>query len=449
MPTPATDSSSQRSLIGDAPESPRTVEIDLEAREGAWEIAPGQVVEGWMYNGQVPGPTIEARVGDTLVVRLKNSLREATTLHWHGVRLPADMDGTSLVQLTVGPGESFEYRFALVDAGTYWYHSHNNETVQVERGLYGALIVRDETEPVVDAEQVLVLDDILLDENGEFASFDGMQQRHDGRHGNTRLVNGRVGPEISIAAGQIERWRIVNASNARYILLSIGRPFRLLGTDGGLVEEPITMSDVLLTPGDRVDIAVGPFDEGDTVSLGSLPCGHAATEIEQFASIRVGERQASKAFIPDRLRTIERLAPCDALPTRQVLLGHTMSADGAVDFTINDEMHLNDHPATVGELQVWDILNNSHMDHPFHLHGFFFQVLSVDGVPPEFVSWEDTCNVPANSRVLIAWMPDDRPGRWMYHCHILEHHAAGMMASFEVVRPGERVMHAGPHSCHT
>lgn len=118
-----------------------------------------------------------------------------------------------------------------------------------------------------------------------------------------------------------------------------------------------------------------------------------------------------------------------------------------MDFLINEEMHLADQPVIVGELQVWDIVSTSHMDHPFHLHGFFFQILSVNDVPPAFLSWEDTCNVPANGRVRIAWMPDE-PGRWMYHCHILEHHAAGMMASFEVVRPGEVVTNHGAHSCH-
>jgi FtsP/CotA-like multicopper oxidase with cupredoxin domain len=114
-------------------------------------------------------------------------------------------------------------------------------------------------------------------------------------------------------------------------------------------------------------------------------------------------------------------------------------------------MHHNDKPVIVGELQVWDVVNASHMDHPFHLHGFFFQVLSVNGEAPPYRAWQDTVNVPPKGTVRIAWMPDDRPGFWMYHCHILEHHAGGMMANFAVVRQGEESMADGmaAHNCHT
>src|SRR5436190_11257334 len=121
----------------------------LEARESEWEIAPGRVVRGLGFNGQVPGPTLEASVGDTLVVALTNALDEPTTIHWHGLRIPAAMDGTENVQRAVQPGASFEYRFVLPDAGTFRYHSHANETEQIERGLYGALVVRGPDEPVL------------------------------------------------------------------------------------------------------------------------------------------------------------------------------------------------------------------------------------------------------------------------------------------------------------
>jgi FtsP/CotA-like multicopper oxidase with cupredoxin domain len=156
--------------------------------------------------------------------------------------------------------------------------------------------------------------------------------------------------------------------------------------------------------------------------------------------VRVGPAERSMAMIPDRLRTIEPLAPNNAVANRVVKLSERLSIRRGTDFMINDEMHHTDKPVTVGELQVWDIENASHMDHPFHLHGFFFQVIDVNGVAPAFLSWADTVNVPPHSHVRIAWMPDDRPGLWMYHCHILEHHAGGMMANFAVVRSGD----AGP-----
>jgi FtsP/CotA-like multicopper oxidase with cupredoxin domain len=124
----------------------------------------------------------------------------------------------------------------------------------------------------------------------------------------------------------------------------------------------------------------------------------------------------------------------DVTPTREVHLGWKLSLKHGVDFVINKEAHHRAEPCRVGELQVWDVVNKSPVDHPFHLHGFFFQVLEINGKPPAFLSWEDTVNIPAMGRVRIAWLPDDRPGEWMYHCHILEHHAAGMMAHFDVVR---------------
>src|SRR5215208_3409785 len=158
-----------------------TVDVKLETREIHWEIAPGRVVRGFAYNGQVPGPTIEAEVGDTLVVELKNELKQPTTIHWHGLRVPAHMDGTELVQRAVGSGETFEYRFTVPDAGTYWYHSHVNETEQIERGLYGALIVRGKDEPIVDGEQVLHVDDLKLDEQGAIAPFGDPHEHHEGR----------------------------------------------------------------------------------------------------------------------------------------------------------------------------------------------------------------------------------------------------------------------------
>ena len=398
----------------------REVAVKLAARETGWEYAPGRSVAGNTFNGQVPGPTIEAEVGDTLVVELTNELSEPTTIHWHGLRVPADMDGTESVQRAVEPGESFEYRFVVPDAGTFWYHSHVNETEQLERGLYGALIVRGPDEPVVDGERVLHLDDLKLDEAGDLAPFGDPHEHHAGREGDVRLVNGEQEPELEIAAGQVERWRIVNAANTRFVRLSIGgRPFTIVGSDGGLLTAPVEATEVLITPGERVDLAAGPFEEGELIEIEGLPYdrGKGETPRERFATLRVGPSAPSQASIPARLRQIERLA-ADAAPTRTIDLKALMHGGH----------HQRDEPVRVGELQVWELVNETSQDHPFHLHGFFFQVL--DETAP---AWKDTVNVPRKSRATIAWLPDDRPGEWMYHCHILEHHAMGMMAHFQVV----------------
>lgn len=416
----------------------RVVELDMEAREDEWEFVPGVTTPVWTFNGTVPGPTLEAMVGDVLEIRLTNHLPEPTVVHWHGLRIPAAMDGTEMVQHPIEPGETFTYRFRLPDAGTFWYHSHFNETVQLERGLYGALIVRAPDEPIFDAERVLVLDDVELDKNGRIKKPGRWIESHDGREGSIRLVNGRQEPQLAMAAGQIERWRIVNAASARYVRLSVGgRPFRIIGTDGGLINAPVTADEVLLTAADRVDLAVGPFNEGETIRIETLPFNRGSfkshRKSEPFATVNVGAAAPSKARIPDRLREIEPLVAGPVTPTREVRLGFSLGLEHGVEFNINRERHHRADPVRLGELQVWDVVNRTPVHHPFHLHGYFFQVLEVNGKPPDFLSWEDTVNVPAGGRVRIAWIPEDRPGEWMYHCHILEHHAAGMMAHFEVV----------------
>ncbi len=404
----------------------RTVTVELDAREVEWEFAPGRTIRGFAYNGQVPGPLIEANVGDTIEVRLTNNLPQATTIHWHGIRVPAEMDGTEAVQPLVEPGQTFEYRFVVPDAGTFWYHSHTNETEQLERGLYGALVVRGVDEPSFDGERVLLLDDLKLDPNGEVAPFGDEHEHHAGREGDVRLVNGRQEPGLEIAGGTIERWRVVNAANTRFVRLSIGgRPFTTVGTDGGLLPEPLPATEVLVTPGERFDVAVGPFEEGEQLTVEALPYdrGKGETPREPFATLGVGPMAASQAQIPSTLREIQRLVPAEAEPNRAIDLKALMHGGH----------HQRAEPVHVGDLQVWDLVNETGQDHPFHLHGFFFQVVQEDGKPPPVLAWKDTVNVPRKSRTRIAWLPDDRPGEWMYHCHILEHHAMGMMAHFAVV----------------
>jgi FtsP/CotA-like multicopper oxidase with cupredoxin domain len=406
---------------------PDVVSVELDAQEVDWEFAPDRSIPGFAYNGQVPGPTIEANVGDTIEVRLKNSLPQATTIHWHGVRVPAEMDGTEAVQPPVGPGETFEYRFVVPDAGTYWYHSHTNETEQLERGLYGALIVRDPSEPAFDAERILHLDDLKLGPDGDLAPFGDEHEHHAGREGDVRLVNGRQEPALEMPGGTVERWRIIDTANTRFVRLSIGgRPFTIIGTDGGLLPEPVSATEVLVTPGERVDLAVGPFEEGERIEIEALPYdrGKGETARERFAMLQVGAATESSARIPETLRQIDPLVDERAEPNRTIDLKALMHAGH----------HQRADPVRVGELQVWDLVNETGQDHPFHIHGFFFQVLQQAGEPSPVLAWKDTVNVPRKSQTRIAWMPDDRPGEWMYHCHILEHHAMGMMAHFAVVR---------------
>jgi FtsP/CotA-like multicopper oxidase with cupredoxin domain len=435
-----------------------TVIYHLEASEFDWELAPGKLIPAWGFNGQVPGPELRAKKGDTLVVRVKNSLKETTMIHWHGIRLPASMDGTGEVQKPIEPGAEFEYRFVVPDAGTFWYHSHQNETVQMERGMYGALIVEDENDPQFDDDKVFVLDDMKLDESNEFTAAKGriskLIEKHDGREGETALINGKENPRITIHGGQVERWRFINAGSARYFRMQLdGHPFQIIGSDGGLLEAPRMVTEVLITPGERVDIVAGPFKSGDSFNIEALPYDRMTmlkAKQRTYAHVQVSEPKDSKAIIPDQLRVIEALAPQEAAVTRKVKLSVGPSLKRGLDFKVNNGLHIEDKPVRVGELQVWEVSNSSFMDHPFHLHGFFFQVLEMNGKAPAYKAWKDTLNMPPRSKAKIAWMPDNRPGRWMYHCHIVEHHAAGMMANFEVLAANEEVgryMMEGGH-CH-
>ena len=417
------------------------VEYSFEASEFQWEIAPGKTIDAWGFNNQVPGPILRARKGDTLVVKLKNNLTEPTMIHWHGIRLPAYMDGTGEVQRPVPPGEEFEYRFLLPDAGTFWYHSHHNETVQMERGMYGAIIVEDDNDPAIDEERIFVIDDMKLSANFKFTTpswaLPRLVERHDGRQGNTLLVNGKVDSVIDMHAGQVERWRFINSSSARYFQLHLGgKEFKIIGTDGGLIEKPVIVTEALITPGERLDIIAGPFSEGETFPIQSLAYDRVTflrPKIQAFATVRIIDAKPSQAFVPEKLRVIEDLAPQNVEVNRKIKLSVGPSIKNGLNFLINNDIHVNDTPVKVGELQVWEISNVSLMDHPFHLHGFFFQVLEINGKAPAYKSWKDTVNLTPRTKIKIAWMPDNRPGTWMYHCHILEHHAAGMMANFQVI----------------
>ncbi len=435
----------------------KTVVYNMEASEFYWEIAPGKTVKAWGFNKQLPGPVLRANAGDTMVIRITNNLNEPTTIHWHGICLPATMDGTDTVQKPIEPGEVFEYRFIVNNAGSFWYHAHTNETVQMERGMYGALIVDDETDPVVDGESIFMIDDMKLNKDNEFTKpswfLPRAIERHDGRQGNTLLLNGKENLVINVHGGQTERWRFINSSSARYFVLYLGgKTFKIIASDGGLLEHPLTVTEALITPGERIDIVVD-FKEGESFAIESLAYDRMTflkAKRETFATVNVGENKSSKAFIPESLRSIEPLAPQDAAITREIKLSVDPRIRDGKDFKINNSTHVHDKPVMVGELQIWEVSNTSRMDHPFHLHGFFFQVIEESGKAPAYRAWKDTINLKPRSKVKIAWMPDNRPGSWMYHCHIIEHHAAGMMAHFDVVDGTKPInkMNPGDHHHH-
>jgi len=241
---------------------PGVVEVALEARAAMLELTPGLSSEVWTYDGLLPGPLIRTKVGDRLDVHFRNSLPEATTIHWHGLRVPVEMDGVpELSQTVVEPGATFEYSFLVPDAGLYWYHPHYHSAAQVGNGLYGAILVEDPHEPPLGDEVVLVLSDVGIDETGAVYPPDtgGAVGALFGREGNVLLVNGKVRPVLHARSGKLQRWHLLNTAKSRYFQLAMeGHTFRRIGSDGGLSEYGVDLERIVLTPAERMDVLVVP-----------------------------------------------------------------------------------------------------------------------------------------------------------------------------------------------
>lgn len=519
---------------------PGIVEVELTAQVAQVELTPGVMTEMYTYNGVYPGPLIEAEVGQRLIVHFTNLLPEETTVHWHGVELPASMDGSNLAQEPVpADGGTFTYEFDLLNASTYWYHPHIRGNEQVEKGLLGSLVVRDPEEDAAlglpQAEMVMVLDDILLaaDDTIEPPLPSDPVARAamllNGREGNTLLVNGRTIPTVKVLSGTPVRMRLVNTANARFFRVSVDehRMYRI-GGDAGLIGQPVTHEPVdlittpegeiisnpdpargvLLVPGERADVVFTPIGEaGSELYLqwhdiarglhttmddgaGNVIFGHAhhdgmrQTEpLVRFEFVAGSDPAASSYEPPGTLRPVEAIDVAAALGTQPVTFGHTppnTSGDvtffstiipgvGGVPFdqlTPDQALH-----AKVGDTWIIEVTNLTGGDHPFHLHGFFFQHIETlyidDNDPngpqvetPAQVENKDTILIPrrpgaggtTRTRVRLAVTFDDtgregqvtasgkvpssgQSGGWVLHCHILEHADRGMMTFLELAAP--------------
>jgi FtsP/CotA-like multicopper oxidase with cupredoxin domain len=434
---------------------PRIVEVNLEARVAPVEIAPGERVDAWTYNGGIPGPLIRVHVGDRLVVHFVNHLPQATTVHWHGIRLPIQMDGVPGVsQPPVEPGGTFTYDFIVPDAGLYWYHPHVMSAAQVGFGLYGALLVEDPDDRVAVADQtVLVLSDIGLDGKGGFESPDsgGTTGMAFGREGNHLLVNGRENPRLVVRAGAPQRWRVVNAAKSRFFQLELeGQPFTRIGGDGGLLEYPVRLDALVLAPGERADVLVAPkAAAGSELVLRAYPFnrGFGSVEyraVEDLLTVAIADGAPYTAAPPPGVRrTIE---PTSTVGATSVAIDFTIAqrSNGAFEYGINGVPFAKNHSVSAkpGETQVWTITNKTKWSHPFHLHGFFFQVLDDKGQPVHPLEWKDTVNVPLEQTLRLVVRYDDRPGSWMFHCHILDHADGGLMGMVDVgVSPADPAAH--------
>jgi FtsP/CotA-like multicopper oxidase with cupredoxin domain len=425
---------------------PGVVEVELTASPARLSLVPGLETDAYAYNGRIPGPMLEVREGDRVTVRFRNDLPEPTTVHWHGLHLPVESDGSPLHP--VAPGEERVYTFTPLpgSAGTYWYHPHPHYRTgfQVAKGLYGGIIVRAPDDPLPETltERLLVLSDnrFLADGSLDIPEPHSHHARVDfenGREGDVLFVNGEVMPTLTIRSGEVQRWRVINASAGRFYRLSLpGHTFLHVGSDGGLFEHPVEVSEILLTSAERVELLVrGTEPPGFQTVLQSLPYDRYIpqtrppdwNQTRNLLTLQYSEEPPMEPVaLPEVLRPIPALDPADATATRLMVM-----TQGMINGQVMD-MDRVDVSTTLGATEIWEVQNLVGLDHPFHLHGFQFQVLDRDGVPEPFRSWKDVVNVPRHQTVRFIVRYDNYPGKWMFHCHILDHEDHGMMGIIEV-----------------
>lgn len=419
---------------------PAIVEIDLVATLADLQV-DGKIVHAWTYNGGIPGPLIKTRVGDRLIVHFKNELDEPTTVHWHGVRVPIEMDGVpDISQPEVKKGETFTYDFIVRDAGLYWYHPHVMSAAQVGFGLYGALLVDDPADGVgVEDQLTLVLSDIGFDRKGvlEPADSGGSAGMVFGREGDYVLANGRRRPVLRARSGAPQRWRIVNTAKSRFFYLDLdGQPFTVIGGDGGLQERAETSDIILITPGERLDVIVAPKGKAGTpLALRAMLYNRGYGSVEYRAVEEVLTIEFSKdPPVTAKPVSVTRVIPppsVEGATKVDVVLSLPPMKNNKSEFQINGLPFWKAKPflAKLGEKQLWIVKNDSDWDHPFHLHGFFFQRVDEQGQPVRPLVWKDTVNVPMKTTVRLLVHFDERPGEWMFHCHILDHAEGGLMGT--------------------
>lgn len=424
-----------------------------------------QKLQVWGYNGQVPGPGIRARVGDLLRVVVDNQLDEGTTVHWHGVRVPNAMDGVpELTQEPIRPGKEFVYEFPLHDAGTFWYHPHQRSFEQVGRGLYGPLIV-EEIRPIrVDRDITWMLDDWRLDDEGQIS--DDFGSRHDatmsGRIGNTITVNGRIAEPLVVRSGERIRLRLINAANARLFGLNFeGHEPRIIAIDGQPVNPHKPDGPIVLGPAMRIDLILDMMSEPGSRSrirdefyngleytlteirysdppLRDQPLSTPiALQPNPLQEPKVSEAQRHEVVFGGGMMGMMSGGGMGAGSARGMMNGGKMSGgSNMMGWTINGVSaagHIHDPIVTIprGQSVVMTLRNETAWWHPIHVHGHSFRFLSRNGRPTAHKEWQDTVLMSPQETAEIAFVADN-PGDWMLHCHILEHQAAGMMASFRV-----------------
>ncbi|WP_088051904.1 multicopper oxidase family protein [Virgibacillus dakarensis] len=443
-------------------------EINLTAKEVEWTLSPDKTITAWTYNGTVPGEQIRVKEGEVVKVNLKNELDKPVSIHWHGVPVPNTEDGIpGVTQDAVVPGKTYTYEFVADVSGTYWYHSHQNGVEQLDKGLYGTLIVEPKDGIDADRDYTLVLDEWESGDHGEMdmGNMDGMEDMgdmegmedqsgseeggmmgHDMSSYDIFTINGKTYEEnkpLKVKKGEKVKLRFVNAG---YMAHKIHIPvdYKVTHVDGQKVNEPeVQQSSILeIAPGERYDIEFVADGSGDfTIDTHGEMEGAKDMKMDVVYEDGNGKKldhgeSADKVDLTKLGESAE--APFsldDEFDVEYTMdLGATMDMSNeemGMAWTINDKTYPDVPPLKIdkGDKVKVTLTNNSKDDstHPMHLHGHFFQVLSKNGKPLEGSPIiKDTLNVKPGETYEVAFLADN-PGNWLFHCHDLHHASNGMV----------------------
>ncbi|GHB61456.1 multicopper oxidase [Streptomyces viridiviolaceus] len=434
-------------------EADGTKVFDLAMRAGEKEFRPGRKTTTWGFNGDHLGPTLRAERGDKVEVRVRNTLDEPSTVHWHGMHLPARMDGGP--HQMVAPGATWTPHWTVDQpAATLWYHPHPHGRTEkhVQRGLAGMFLLDDKRSSALPLPKKYGVDDlpvIVQDVKFDGARFDHGHRlmRNVGFLGDRTMVNGTLDPYREVR-DELVRLRLLNASTARVYSFGFDddRRYAQIATDGGLLERPVQTRRLQLSPGERAEIVVR-MRPGERTTLRSFPQDNYG----DAWNTRFGGGDDSFDIL--QLRAATTLRPSPALPGR---LGELEVPDGSeavrarhFDLKMSGingrkmAMDRVDETVTQGTTETWTVRNTNGMPHNFHVHDVQFRVLEVNGeAPPAHLRGaKDTVFLPNDTTVKLAMRFDGQPDPdtpYMYHCHLLYHEDLGMMGQFVVVEKGGR-----------
>lgn len=446
--------------------------IDLSIQEGTWEFHAGEVVPTYGYNGDLLGPTLMLNKDQEVTINVTNNLPDLTTTHWHGLHVSAANDGGP--HSMIMPGSTWSPHFTVLNrAGTYWYHPHGIGLTdyQVSKGLAGMIIVRDAEEGALTLPRAYGVDDIPLVLQtkpivaGEITLHTGLDS--------VVIANGVRNAWKELPA-QVVRLRCLNGSDERSFMLgfSNGMSFNVIGTDGGLLSAPVTLTRARLMPGERLELLLDLTGmEGNNFQLmsygselpngilGSPQVGNGMATLDGYnenalngsdfalVSFMVGMPTSDPiTAIPSALVPTNPLSEADADITRTFTLapqamGPLPMIEGP--FTINGasmDMGVINVTVPLGNTEIWSFTNNTMIGHPFHVHDVEFNILDRNGAAPDVweTGWKDVVYVPAqgSARVITRFEDFADPVTpYMYHCHMLMHEDEGMMGQFVVVDP--------------